>query len=125
MSEYVGFDVSKEETAFCVKDKDGKVLARGKVATDPQALFEVLYQFAIYRLSAIHGKAVMDRTVSGFPRSGGRLRRFCDGIHGFEDDVGEELLAPSHMFSTGLSCGEYGGRVRTVMVSGMLRAPGL
>ena len=40
MSEYVGFDVSKEETAFCVKDKDGKVLARGKVATDPQALFE-------------------------------------------------------------------------------------
>ncbi len=35
MVEYVGFDVSKEETAFCVKDKDGKVLARGKVATDP------------------------------------------------------------------------------------------
>ena len=24
------------------------------------------YQFAIYRLSAIHGKAVMDRTVSVF-----------------------------------------------------------
>jgi transposase len=42
MTEYVGFDVSKEETAFCVKDKDGTVLARGKVATDPQALFEML-----------------------------------------------------------------------------------
>ncbi len=34
-------DVSREETAFCVKDKDGKVLASGKVATDPDALFAV------------------------------------------------------------------------------------
>ncbi len=42
MVEYVGLDVSKEETAFCVKDKDGKVLACGKVATDPDALFAVL-----------------------------------------------------------------------------------
>ena len=42
MVEYVGLDVSKEETAFCVKDEAGKVLARGKVATDPEALFEVL-----------------------------------------------------------------------------------
>ena len=47
MSEYVGFDVSKEETAFCVKDKDGKVLACGKVATDPQALFEVLKEHCL------------------------------------------------------------------------------
>ena len=42
MSEYVGFDVSKEATAFCVKDVTGKILARGKVATDPGALFEAL-----------------------------------------------------------------------------------
>jgi len=42
MTEYVGLDVSKEETAFCVKDLAGKVLARGKVATDPAALFEAL-----------------------------------------------------------------------------------
>jgi transposase len=42
MSEDVGFDVSKEETSFCVKDVSGKILARGKVATDPVALFEVL-----------------------------------------------------------------------------------
>ena len=40
MIEYVGLDVSKEETAFCVKDEAGANLARGKVATDPQALFE-------------------------------------------------------------------------------------
>ncbi len=42
MVEYVGFDVSKEETAFCVMDAAGKVLVRGKVASDPEALFEVL-----------------------------------------------------------------------------------
>ena len=42
MGEYVGLDVSKEETAFCVKDGAGKVLARGKVATDPAAIFEAL-----------------------------------------------------------------------------------
>ena len=42
MGEYVGLDVSKEETSFCVKDEAGKVLARGKVASDPEALFEVL-----------------------------------------------------------------------------------
>jgi len=42
MTEYVGLDVSKEETAFCVKDLAGKVLARGKVPTDPEALFEAL-----------------------------------------------------------------------------------
>ncbi len=42
MTEYVGFDVSKEETAFCLKDVEGKILARGRVATDPQALFEAL-----------------------------------------------------------------------------------
>ena len=42
MSEDVGFDVSEEETSFCVKAVSGKILARGKVATDPVALFEVL-----------------------------------------------------------------------------------
>ncbi|MEO9529891.1 IS110 family transposase [Roseibium sp.] len=48
MSEYVGFDVSKEETSFCVKDRDGKVLVRGKVATDPVALFETLKEHCVY-----------------------------------------------------------------------------
>jgi transposase len=35
-------DVSKEETAFCVKGEDGVTLARGKVLTDPDAIFEAL-----------------------------------------------------------------------------------
>ncbi len=42
MSEYVGLDVSKEETTFCVVDENGKVLAQGKTATDPDALFNAL-----------------------------------------------------------------------------------
>lgn len=42
MSEYVGFDVSKEETSFCVKEKDGRVLARGKTASDPGSLFDAM-----------------------------------------------------------------------------------
>ena len=47
MSEYVGFDVSKEETAFCVRDAAGEILAAGKVATDPQALFEALREHCL------------------------------------------------------------------------------
>ncbi len=48
MAEYVGFDVSKEATAFCVMDAAGKVLARGKVASDPEALFEVLREHCLF-----------------------------------------------------------------------------
>jgi hypothetical protein len=47
MGEYVGFDVSKEETAFCVKGLDGTVLTHGKVATDPDALFEALREHCL------------------------------------------------------------------------------
>ncbi len=47
MAEYVGFDVSKEETAFCVKDAEGKILARGKFATDPETLFEALREHCL------------------------------------------------------------------------------
>ena len=39
MAEYVGFDVSKEETAFCVKNDAGATVVAGKVATEPAALF--------------------------------------------------------------------------------------
>ena len=42
MAEYVGLDVSKEDTSFCVMDVAGKVLSRGKVPSDPEALFAVL-----------------------------------------------------------------------------------
>lgn len=42
MSEYVGLDVSKEETCYCIMDKEGKILARGKVDSDPDAIFKML-----------------------------------------------------------------------------------
>ncbi len=47
MGEYVGLDVSKEETAFCVKDSSGKVLAWGKAPSDPAALFEALREHCL------------------------------------------------------------------------------
>ncbi|HJN93061.1 MAG: IS110 family transposase [Candidatus Brocadiia bacterium] len=62
MVEYVGFDVSKEETAFCVKDAAGEVLARGKVSTDPRALFEALRAHCLYP-----GRIVLETgTLSGW-----------------------------------------------------------
>lgn len=42
MAEYVGLDVGKEETAYCVKDASGEVLARGKVSSDPRSIVEAL-----------------------------------------------------------------------------------
>ena len=42
MTEYVGLDVSKEETSFCVMDGNGKIMSSGKALSDPQALFEAL-----------------------------------------------------------------------------------
>ncbi len=42
MVEYVGLDVSKEGTSFCVVDEAVRVLARGKALSDPQSLFEAL-----------------------------------------------------------------------------------
>lgn len=42
MSEYVGLDVSKEETSYCIMDREGKILGRGKVDSDPQAIFAML-----------------------------------------------------------------------------------
>ncbi len=42
MEEYVGLDVSKEETSFCVMDATGKILAQGKALSDPVSLFEAL-----------------------------------------------------------------------------------
>ena len=38
MPKYIGFDVSKGETAFCVKNGAGETVVAGKVATDPAAL---------------------------------------------------------------------------------------
>ena len=77
MTEYVGFDVSKEETAFCVKDVAGKILARGKVATDPRALFAALREHCL-----CPGRIVLETgTLSGWlARELGRLGVSVDVI---------------------------------------------
>jgi transposase len=47
MTEYVGLDVSKEETSFCVVDETGKILAQGKALSDPRSLFEALREHTL------------------------------------------------------------------------------
>ena len=47
MDEYVGLDVSKEETSFCVMDASGKMLAQGKALSDPGSLFEALREHSL------------------------------------------------------------------------------
>jgi transposase len=42
MSNFVGLDVSKEETAICVRDSFGQVVLRAKVSTDPEKIAECL-----------------------------------------------------------------------------------
>ncbi len=48
MVEYVGLDVSKEATAYCVRDEKGKILAQGKVSSDPDALFGVIKAHCLF-----------------------------------------------------------------------------
>jgi len=48
MYEYVGFDVSKEETSFCVKVVSGAILAHITMATDPKALCAERGQFNLF-----------------------------------------------------------------------------
>ena len=47
MAEYVGLDVSKEETRFCVVDEAGKITARGKALSDPGSLFAALREHTL------------------------------------------------------------------------------
>lgn len=42
MKQYVGFDVSKEETAFCIIAESRAVVAQGKAASDPESLAAVV-----------------------------------------------------------------------------------
>ena len=45
MTCYVGLDVSMEETTFCVRGPEGRILGQGKVATDPEAIAGALARF--------------------------------------------------------------------------------
>ncbi len=45
MTCFVGLDVSMEETAFCVRGAEGRILGQGKVPTDPDAIAAALERF--------------------------------------------------------------------------------
>lgn len=46
MKQYVGLDISMEETSVCVLDHTGKATFQGSVTTGPEAIAEVLSQYA-------------------------------------------------------------------------------
>ena len=41
MEQYVGLDVSLEETAVCVLDSAGKIVWRGRCSSDPEAIARI------------------------------------------------------------------------------------
>lgn len=43
---YVGLDVSLETTSVCVIDQDGKIVWRGKCATEPDAICQTVHAHA-------------------------------------------------------------------------------
>ena len=45
MTCFVGLNVSMEETAYCARDAEGRVLGQGKVPTDPDAIAAALGRF--------------------------------------------------------------------------------
>ena len=48
MAEFVGLDVSKEETSICIIDKNADILFEGKCQTDPDAIFQALRNESLY-----------------------------------------------------------------------------
>ena len=74
MAEYVGFDVSKDATAFGVKDAAGKVLARGKVATDPAVLFEVVREHCLCPARIVLETGTMSGWRAGWAGWGSRSK---------------------------------------------------
>ncbi len=143
MSEYVGFDVSKEATAFYVKDVTGKILARGKVATDPGALFEALRNHCacperivletgtlsgrlipacIDQNPCAHFRCPIDMIVHGCSIS---LFQASDEIATISSyDLKMRLLSQlsrmyCHIFSTGFNSGDLGGKNSSVMLGGI------
>jgi transposase len=45
MSYFVGLDVSMEETAYCARNTEGRILGQGKTVTDPDAIAAALARF--------------------------------------------------------------------------------
>src|SRR6187397_2621693 len=68
MKQYVGLDVSLEQTAVCIVDEYGKALWRGKCASTPEAIAAVVKARAPHVericLDARHAKAALSLQVN-------------------------------------------------------------
>ena len=63
MDYFAGLDVSVKETSVCIVDDTGKIVQETRVASEPEALLQVLTN-TIYRFSELGWK--LDRCRSGF-----------------------------------------------------------
>jgi transposase len=63
MNYFAGLDVSVKETSVCIVDDAGKIVRETRVASEPEALLQVLTN-TIYRSSELGWKP--DRCRSGF-----------------------------------------------------------
>ena len=72
MKQYVGLDVSQDQTSICVVDESGRVLWQGKCASTPEAslfgsnykdvyAFIVLIMVLVFRPQGLLGERVGDR----------------------------------------------------------------
>ncbi len=89
----VGFDVSLEETSFCVMDAAGKIVAQGKTLSDPRSLFEALREHTL-----CPERIVLETgTLSG--RLAGRVRAALEERPGLKPMI-EPLLAGAETLKT-------------------------
>jgi transposase len=63
MAYFAGLDVSVKETSVCIVDDAGKIVREARVASEPDALLQVLTN-TIYASSGLGWK--LDRCHSGF-----------------------------------------------------------
>jgi hypothetical protein len=73
VEQYVGLDVSMEETSVCIIDKNGAVIFEGEVPSQPEAIAELLRQRAAnaarvaFEAGALSSWLWHDLKASGFP----------------------------------------------------------
>ena len=77
MAEYVGLDVSKEETRFCVVDEAGKITARGKALSDPGSLFAALREHTLCPERIVLETGTLSNWLARGIRGGMACRLMC------------------------------------------------
>ena len=90
MEQYVGLDVSLEETAVCVLDSAGKIVWRGRCSSDPEAIARIVRERAPFavRLGLETGQ-LSTWLKPAPPRSAGRLPG-CPPCQGGVEPAGQQ-----------------------------------